>query len=61
MREEIEMMTADADEGSLGIVDELFSADDECDDVYIDLDSFWEVMGAPASPSQVIFHIFMVP
>ncbi|KAK6149892.1 hypothetical protein DH2020_017417 [Rehmannia glutinosa] len=46
-------MMANADEGSSGIVDELFSADDECNDVVIDLDSFWRVMGAPIEPSQV--------
>ncbi|KAL1537512.1 helicase-like transcription factor CHR28 isoform X4 [Salvia divinorum] len=44
------MLTADAEERSSGIVDEMFSADDEFD--YIDLDHFWEVMGAPASPAQ---------
>ncbi|KAL1560206.1 hypothetical protein AAHA92_10451 [Salvia divinorum] len=43
------MLEANAEEGSSGIVDEMFSADD---DVYIDLDSFWKLMGAPASPSQ---------
>ncbi|KAI3456289.1 hypothetical protein Pfo_012952 [Paulownia fortunei] len=41
-----------ADEGSSGIMDELFSADDECNDVFIDLESFWRVMGAPTEPSQ---------
>ncbi|XP_047955007.1 helicase-like transcription factor CHR28 isoform X4 [Salvia hispanica] len=46
------MLTADAEERSSRIVDEMFGAEDECDDVYIDLDHFWEVMGAPDSPSQ---------
>lgn len=49
------VMMADAEEGSSGVVDDLFCADDKCDDVYLDLDSFWKVMG-PASPSQVIFN-----
>lgn len=49
-------MMADAEEGSLGAVDhDLFNADDDCDDVYIDLDSFWRVMGG-ASTDQVIFR-----
>lgn len=52
------MFTADAEERSSGILDEMFGAEDECDDVYIDLDQFWEVMGAPDSPSQVVFHDF---
>ena len=51
------MLEANAEEGSSGIVDVMFSADDESDDVYIDFDSFWELMGAPASPSQVIFVV----
>ncbi|KAG6384148.1 hypothetical protein SASPL_156051 [Salvia splendens] len=46
------MLEANAEEGSSGIVDGMFSADDESDDVYIDFDSFWKLMGAPASPSQ---------
>lgn len=49
------VMMADAEEGSSGVVDDLFSVDDKCDDVYIDLDTFWRVMGS-ASPSQVIFN-----
>ncbi|KAL0398616.1 UNVERIFIED_CONTAM: Helicase-like transcription factor CHR28 [Sesamum radiatum] len=46
------MMTAKVDDGSSAIMDELFSADDECNDVLIDLESFWRVMGAPAEASQ---------
>ncbi|KAL2244800.1 UNVERIFIED_CONTAM: Helicase-like transcription factor CHR28 [Sesamum indicum] len=46
------MMTANVDDGSSAIMDELFSADDECNDVLIDLESFWRVMGAPAEASQ---------
>lgn len=56
MTAEIETITVDDDEGSSGFVDELFSADDDHGDVYIDLDSFWKVMGGPASPSEVSFH-----
>lgn len=52
----IETLTLDADEGSSGIVDELFGADDDGDDVYIDLDSLWNDTGAPASPSEVNFR-----
>ncbi|KAL8460394.1 hypothetical protein ACS0TY_032071 [Phlomoides rotata] len=43
---------AKVDEGSSLIMDELFTADDECNDVFIDLDSFWKVMGSPTEPSQ---------
>ncbi|KAL0353111.1 UNVERIFIED_CONTAM: Helicase-like transcription factor CHR28 [Sesamum angustifolium] len=46
------MMTAKVDDGSSAIMDELFSADDECNDVLIDLESFWRVMGDPAEASQ---------
>lgn len=52
----IEMLTAKADEGSSELMDDLFSTDDQCNDVFLDLDSFWRVMGAPSEPSQVIFH-----
>ncbi|KAL3851298.1 hypothetical protein ACJIZ3_013180 [Penstemon smallii] len=45
------MMVAKAEEGSSGAMGEFFSADDECDDVYLDLDSFWSVMGPP-EPTQ---------
>ncbi|KAK4439922.1 Helicase-like transcription factor CHR28, partial [Sesamum alatum] len=45
-------MTAKVDDGSSAIVDGLFSADDECNDVLIDLESFWRVMGAPGEASQ---------
>lgn len=50
------------DEGSSLIMDELFTADDECNDVFLDLDSFWKVMGSPTEPSQVNFHpsVYMV-
>lgn len=51
------MLEASAEEGSSGIVDGMFSADDESDDVYLDFESFWKVMGAPASPSQVVFVV----
>lgn len=55
----IETITLDADEGSSGIVDELFcAADDDGDDVYIDLDQLWNDAGAPASPSEVVFVAF---
>ncbi|KAL7088914.1 hypothetical protein ACP275_13G157400 [Erythranthe tilingii] len=47
------MLTANGEEGSLGIMDELFSVDDQGDDVLLDLDSFWRVMGGePTEPLQ---------
>ncbi|KAL2484040.1 helicase-like transcription factor CHR28 [Forsythia ovata] len=51
------MMIAETDGISSMIMDELFQADDNCDDVYLDLDSFWNLMGGPpeqdpSGPSQ---------
>ncbi|XP_073149458.1 helicase-like transcription factor CHR28 isoform X2 [Henckelia pumila] len=47
------MMMAKADEGSSMIMDGLFATEDGCDDVLIDLDSFWKVMGGePPDPEQ---------
>ncbi|XP_073058649.1 helicase-like transcription factor CHR28 isoform X1 [Primulina eburnea] len=47
------MMMAKADEGSSMIMDGFVSTDDGSDDVLIDLDSFWEVMGGePSDPDQ---------
>ncbi|KAG8385577.1 hypothetical protein BUALT_Bualt03G0059600 [Buddleja alternifolia] len=46
------MMMAKADDGSPELMDELFSADDACDDICIDLDSFWKVMAEPPDSSQ---------
>lgn len=43
----IEMMMAETDGRSSMIMEELFRADDNCDDVYLDLDSFWTLMGGP--------------
>ncbi|CAI9787921.1 unnamed protein product [Fraxinus pennsylvanica] len=52
------MMMAETDGRSSMIMEELFQADDNCDDVYLDLDSFWNLMGGPpeqdpSGPSQV--------
>ncbi|KZV52280.1 hypothetical protein F511_39389 [Dorcoceras hygrometricum] len=53
------MMMAKADEGSSMIMDGLFATDDGCDDVLIDLDSFWEVMGGePPDTEQGRFEDF---
>ncbi|KAL2467254.1 SNF2 domain-containing protein/helicase domain-containing protein/zinc finger protein-related [Abeliophyllum distichum] len=51
------MMIAETDGRSSMIMEELFQADDNCDDVYLDLDSFWNLMGGPpeqdpSGPSQ---------
>ncbi|XP_073061440.1 helicase-like transcription factor CHR28 [Primulina eburnea] len=45
------MMMAKADEGSSMIIDELFTMDDGCDDILIDIDSLWDG-GEPPDPVQ---------
>lgn len=53
------MMMANADEGSSMIMDGLFTIDDGCDDVLIDLDSLLDG-GEPPDPDQVVFSAFLL-